>query len=134
MKELNTDNKIYNQEFDIFINPYLTYAQIQQIVNEAIKEKVWANRHQIIDLLLIYHVTNLTKDEIEHIGHDKFLQSGLIDVIYKNVKNINKIYEAINYTESITTALMQIISILEDNGLLFNKSNKESLNNVTSKK
>ena len=99
-------------EKEIIVNPYLTYAQIQQIVNAVIKFDTWAERQQNIDILLLHYVTDLTDDEIEQYGHDCLIQSGVIDEVKANVKNLNQVYEAIEYTQSTQRALNQIVKEL----------------------
>ena len=99
-------------EKEIIVNPYLTYAQIQQIVNAVIKFDTWAERQQNIDLLLLYHVTSLTKEQIEQYGHEELLCSGIIDEVKANVKNYGRIQEAIDYTQSTARALNQIVKEL----------------------
>lgn len=99
-------------EKDIVVNPYLTYAQIQNIVNAVCKFDVWAERQQNIDILLLHYVTDLTDDEIEQYGHDFLIQSGVIDEVKASVKNLNQVYEAIEYTQSTQRALNQIVKEL----------------------
>lgn len=96
-------------EKEITVNPYLTYAQIQNIVNAVCKFDVWAERQQNIDILLLHYVTDLTDEEIEEYGHEALLQSGIIDEVKANIKNLNQVYEAIEYTQSTQRALAQII-------------------------
>ena len=105
MKEIKSLDKIYLKDFDVYVNQYLTYAQIQQIINSTLKLDSWAERQQNIDMLVLYHVTNITSEELENIGHDTILQSGLLDEVYKMVKNINDIYKGIDYSESLKFAL-----------------------------
>lgn len=94
---------------DITVTPYLTYAQIQNIVNAVCHFDVWAERQQNIDILLLHYVTDLTDEEIEEYGHEALLQSGIIDEVKANIKNLNQVYEAIEYTQSTQRALAQII-------------------------
>lgn len=112
MKEIKAKENIYLENFDVHVNQYLTYDQIQQIVNAVIKFDSWAERQQNIELLVLYHATNIKQNEIEEIGHDMLLQSGLIDDVCKQIINFDKIYEAIEYTESISKALTQIAKML----------------------
>lgn len=92
----------------IEVAPYLTYAQIQNIVNSVCHFDNWAERTQNIDILLLYYATNLTKEEIENYGHDFLLETGVIDDVKNNVKNFNQIYEALTYTQSIEKSLAAI--------------------------
>lgn len=96
-------------EKEITVNPYLTYAQIQNIVDAVCNFDNWADREQNIDILLLYYVTNLTKEEIEDYGHENLLQSGLIDEVKSCVKNLDMVYKAIEYTQSTSRALTKIV-------------------------
>ena len=92
----------------IKVNRYLTYAQIQQIVNSTIRLDSWSEREENIDILILYHATNLTKKQIEEIGHEAFIDSGVMEEIRSAVVNISKVYEAISYTESTARAVAKI--------------------------
>lgn len=111
-------------EKEITVNPYLTYSQIQNIVNAVCQFDSWADREQNIDILLLYYATNLSKEDIKEYGHEAFLQSGIIDEVRANVKNFGQIREAIAYTQSVEKSLAaiskQLPKIVEDvkkNGL-----------------
>ena len=101
-------------EKEIEVETYLTYAQIQNIVNAVCKFDTWAEREQNIDILLLHYATDLTDEEIEKYGHIILLQSGVIDKVKESVKNFDKIYEAIAYTESIGRSLASISKQLPD--------------------
>lgn len=107
MKEL-TKMTIYNDEYEIEINRYLTYAQIQQICNAVRQFETWSERQKNIDLLLLYHATDMTQEEIESCSDEELLQSGLIDMVKETVKNYEDIYVAIDYTESISKAVTKV--------------------------
>lgn len=112
MKEIKNINNIYLNEFDVEVTPYLSYAQIQSIVNAVCKFDTWSDRQQNIDVLLLHHATNITVEEIEKYGHETFLQSGLLDEVKMNIKNLNQVYESIEYTQSTQRALAQILKEL----------------------
>lgn len=112
MKDISKLTPIYLEKYDIEVNPYLTYSQIQQIVNTVIGSDSWAERNQIVDLLVLTHATNMTVQEIEHYGHDLLLTSGLIDAVCGEVVNLSEVYKAIEYTESTARALAQILKEL----------------------
>ena len=101
-------------EKEIIVNPYLTYAQIQYIVNAVCNFDNWADREQNIDILLLYYTTSFTKEEIEEYGHEYLLQSGIIDEVKMNVKNFNQIHEALAYTQSVEKSLASISKHLPD--------------------
>lgn len=104
MKELK-ELKYHSEEYDVDINRYLTYSQIQQIVNSVGQFDSWAERQQNIDMLVLYHATNIGAESIEKCTHDELLKSGLIDVVNKEVYNINEVKDALNYNESVQRAL-----------------------------
>lgn len=128
MKEIKKMDDVYLSEFDIFVHPYLTYAQIQQIVNN-VKEMTssWAEREQVIDLSILCYATDIGEDKVKEKGHDFFLQSEIIDKVKENIKNLNQVYDAINYTESTQRALVQIIkqlpNLMKPLGQVMNRGN-----------
>lgn len=112
-------SKIYHDdEFDIDINEYLTYAQIQQIVNAVIKASKendsWSERQTNIDMLVLFHATNIGKEKLEEIGHEALLTIGLISRVNCHVMNLQKVYEAIDFTESWKRAGFKFVSQLPE--------------------
>ena len=112
MKEIKAMDKVYLEEFDVYVNPYLTYAQIQAIVNGVKSLDSWAEREQNIDMCVLAFATDIPTEKLEEIGHDALLQSGLINAVCGEIKNLFSVYEAIEYTESTKRALAQIIKAL----------------------
>lgn len=101
---------VYLDEYGITVNRYLTYAQIQQIVEATMKFHTWAERQQNIDMLMLVHATDMGVEEIEKYAHDELVQSGLIDKVASNVENIWDINNALEYHESTQRALAQILT------------------------
>lgn len=99
---------IHSNTYDIDIRQYLTYAQIQQIVNAvemASKEDdSWSARQTNIDMLILMHTTDIGKEKLEEVGHEMFVKSGLMGCVRGNVINIDEVYNALDYTESLTRA------------------------------
>ena len=112
MKEIKAMDKVYLEEFDVYVNPYLTYAQIQAIVNGVKSLDSWAEREQNIDMCVLAFTTDIPTEKLEEVGHDALLQSGLINAVCGEIKNLFSVYEAIEYTESTKRALAQIIKAL----------------------
>lgn len=108
MKEIKAKEPIYIEQYDIHVNPYLTYAQIQQIVDSTKKLDAWSERNQNIDMLMLYHATDIPKEKLEEISHDVWLESGVIEEVAYVLNNSHVIYEALDYTESIERSLTQI--------------------------
>ena len=100
----------YLEKYDITVNRYLTYAQIQQIVEATMKFHTWAERQQNIDMLILVHATNMGVEEIEKCNPDELMQCGLIDEVKLHIDNEYKIYEALEYHESTQRALAQILT------------------------
>ena len=114
MKEIKAMDKVYLGEFDVYVNPYLTYAQIQAIVNGVKGLDSWAEREQNIDMCVLAFATDIPTEKLEELGHDALLQSGLINAVMLEIKNLRNVYEAIEYTESIKCLLTQVIKNLPD--------------------
>lgn len=114
MKEIKNLEPVYLEEYDIHVNRYLTYAQIQQIVNAVIKFDTWAERQQNIDMLILYHATDIGAEKLEEIGIDTMVASGVLDRVKNCVENLWDIGDAIRYTESTQRALAQIINKLPE--------------------
>ena len=53
------------EEYGIKVNQYLTYSQIQSIVDGLKKLDSWAERQQSIDMCILYFATDLKKEEME---------------------------------------------------------------------
>ena len=112
MREIKAMDKVYLEEYDVYVNPYLTYAKIQAIVNGVKSLDSWAEREQNIDMCVLAFATDIPTDKLEEVGHDALLQSGLINAVCGEIKNLFSVYEAIEYTESTKRALAQIIKAL----------------------
>lgn len=99
----------YLDKYDVTVNRYLTYAQIQQIAESTMKFHTWAERQQNIDMLILVHATDMTVEKIEKHTHDELLQCSLIDEVMFHVDNVYRIYDALEYQESTQRALAQIL-------------------------
>ena len=108
MKELKGIDSIYLEDYDIKVNKYLTEAQIQQIVNAIIQFDTWAEREENKNILVLYHATDMTKEDIEKYPYDILQSSGLIDTVVKNIDNYEEINKAVNWTEGMSRTLNQI--------------------------
>ena len=124
MKEIKGNQTVYLEDYGITVNKYLTYAQIQQIANAVVASSVndsddtWANRQTNIDMLMLYHATDIGKEKLEEIGHDNLLTSGLIEAVRYRIENLYNIDEAIDFIENnqraINKMLKSLPKILED--------------------
>ena len=124
MKEIKGNQTVYLEDYDVTVNKYLTYAQIQQIANAVVAastndaDDTWANRETNIDMLMLYHATDIGKEKLEEIGHDVLLTSGLIEAVRCRIENLYNVDEAIDYIENnqraINKMLKSLPKILED--------------------
>ena len=118
MKEIKGNQTVYLEDYDITVNKYLTYAQIQQIANAVVEasandsEDTWANRETNIDMLMLYHATDIGKEKLEEIGHDNLLTSGLIDAVRYRIENLYDVDDAIDYIENNQRAISKILKSL----------------------
>lgn len=118
MKEIKGNQTVYLEDYDITVNKYLTYAQIQQIANAVVAASVndsddtWANRQTNIDMLMLYHATDIGKEKLEEIGHDNLLTSGLIEAVRCCIENLYDVDDAINYIEDNQRAINKMLKSL----------------------
>lgn len=114
MKEIVKREPEYLEKYDIHVNPYLTYAQIQQIIDAVKAFDVYTERAQNIDMLVLFHATDMGRENIEKYDHDTLLCSGLIDAVKSRVLNLYLVDEGIEYTESTQRAVAQILKQLPE--------------------
>ena len=118
MKEIKGNQTVYLEDYDITVNKYLTYEQIQQIANAVVAASVndsddtWANRQTNIDMLMLYHATDIGKEKLEEIGHDTLLTSGLIEAVRYRIENLYNVDEAIDYIENNQRAINKMLKSL----------------------
>lgn len=130
MKEIKKENKLYLNDYDINVSPYLTYAEIQTIANKVKSLDSWAEREETIDMYVLYFATDIGKANIDNYNHDTWLKSGVIDAVKSYIKNLEQITEAIKYEESPMRILMQVSKEMPE----FSKKLDEVLKDAPSKK
>ena len=107
MKELK--EAIVNLEnYDINVKQYLTYAQIQKIIETTMKYQTWAERESNIDFMVLCYTTDLTPEKIDEIGFDNLVTSGLVEDVIRHVSNYYDIMQGLNYHESVGKALTEL--------------------------
>ena len=118
MKEIKGNQTVYLEHYGVMVNYYLTYAQIQQIANAVVAssaddlEDTWANRQTNIDMLMLYHATDIGKEKLEEIGHDDLLTSGLVESVRCCIENFYDVDDAINYIEDNQRAIGKMLKSL----------------------
>lgn len=113
MKEITVLKPVYLEKYDVNVEQYITLGQIQQIVTSLKNFKTWGERQTNIDMLLLFHVTDIPAEELNKITHDDLLKSGLIDAVKEVVINYSDIEKAINQTESMRNAIIQIAEMFK---------------------
>lgn len=95
-------------QWDVEVNPYLSYAQIQGIAKSVMEFDTWAERQANMDALILHYATNISTEDIERIGVDAFEASGLMDDVRHHIGNLYMIDECIEYHESVKSSLARI--------------------------
>ena len=130
MKEIKEFTDEYVEDYGVHIKSYLTYSEIQAIANAATKFDTWAERNENIDILLIHFATDMDDKDIEELGHDKLLKSGLIDIVKSTVINFYEIDAAIALVESPMRLFTKIAKEMPE----FSMRVDEVMKNAPSKK
>ena len=115
MKELQKPERIYIEEFDIYVKPRLSDAEIQQIANNVIKFKTWAERERTMNLMMFIYATEISdEDEINALDYDLMNECGVFNTVWNTIHNAHSILDAIEFSESILLALSQIAENLPE--------------------
>lgn len=112
----------------MIINTYLKYNEIKDIVSACKNMEDFLDRKFIKDMYLIKFTTDIKiTDETSNEDYDKYISDGTIDEIYKTVKNISILDNAIKDSLSIENSVIRAEKSLE--GFLDNIG--KSLDKVT---
>ena len=115
MKELQKPERIYIEKFDIYVKPRLSDAEIQQIANNVIKFKTWAERERTMNLMMFIYATEISdEDEINALDYDLMNECGVFNTVWNAIQNAYSILDAIDFSESILLALSQIAENLPE--------------------
>lgn len=115
MKELQKPERIYIEKFDIYVKPRLSDAEIQQIANNVIKFKTWAERERTMNLMMFIYATEMSdEDEINALDYDLMNECGVFNTVWNTIHNASSILDAIEFSESILLALSQIAENLPE--------------------
>lgn len=126
MKELKKPENVYLEKYDISVKPYLSYDEIQVILNAVEQFDMWSERQTNIDVLMLYFCTDIGKDKIEEIGHKLLLSSGLIDDVRREVSNMNEVYAGLAYNDSISREMKLIMKDIKKIAGVGDKANGRS--------
>ena len=111
MNELKIMDSVHLDKYGVNVKRYLTYAEILDTTKTLDN---WSERQANIDMCVLMYATDMTVEDIERLGHNALLQSGLIDEVKNALYNYVDIMDALEYTESTKRALAQIIRKLPE--------------------
>lgn len=115
MKELQKPERIYIEKFDIYVKPRLSDAEIQQIANNVIKFKTWAERERTMNLMMFIYATEISdEDEINALDYDLMNECDVFNTVWNTIHNAYSILDAIEFSESTLLALSQIAENLPE--------------------
>lgn len=106
IKELD---KIYLEDFDIYVKRYLTYAEIQSIVDALEKLEKWSDRQTVVDLLILTYATNMDREQLKNTPHDVLLSSGLIEQVTGCIDNLYQVTDAIAFNNSFVNIMANLV-------------------------
>lgn len=114
MKELIKVNKVYLEEFEVYVEPYMTIQQEQATVNLMMETNDEFVRKIALMNSVIEFCTDIPTDE--NIDLNDIIVSGLWDEIVCICESpIREIKEIIKKYDSMDYAFSQILDILSDN-------------------
>lgn len=102
------------KEYDVTVAPYLTYSQIQNIVNNVNQFTEWAERETIIDAMVVCYAAGISMEEFEKYGHDELLCCGFIDAVKNHVKNLKLVYKAVAFNESLGRTINKALEMVPE--------------------
>lgn len=102
------------KEYDVTVVPYLTYSQIQNIVNNVNQFTEWAERETIIDAMVVCYAAGISMEEFEKYGHDELLCCGFIDAVKNHVKNLKLVYKAVAFNESLGRTINKALEMVPE--------------------
>jgi hypothetical protein len=129
MKQLEEAKDVYLKEYEVNVHPYLSIAQASEIIKGICKisSNDYAERKMCEDMLILFHATDIAKEDLESNTYELLTSSGLIHAVRSKIKNIEVIKEGLDYTESVGRSLSmlapKILPMLEKVGALNNESN-----------
>lgn len=104
MKGIDEIKAVYLDKYDVNVKPFLTYSEIQTIVNSIPDNASWSVRQVIIDKFILSFCTDIG-DELENMSPDVLFGSGFTNAVKNAVWNMDELYAAIDY-ENSTIRLM----------------------------
>lgn len=112
MKEIHELKMTYLDKYDVNVKPFLTYAEIQTIVNAIPADVTWSVRQVIIDKFILGFCTDIEDDELNKMNPDELFGCGLVGAVKNAVWNMDDLYAAIDYEGSATRLIGKLMTEL----------------------
>lgn len=110
LKELQT----YVSKYDVKVRQFLSYAEIQNIINAVKEFSTWGERETCKDMMILMYCTDIDKTTLEDAGHDMLLKSGFIDAVKEEIYNVYDIDRGLHYEESLDKSIATIAKKLPE--------------------
>lgn len=109
---------------------YLTYNEIEIIVENCANRETALQKKMVKDLLVVKFITDANvPDELTNDMWDGFMADGTIDIAYKTVKNLNVLDEVLaeenNVKDILKDAELALEEFLEDANKVLTKTAKK---------
>lgn len=109
---------------------YLTYNEIETIVENCANRETALQKKMVKDLLVVKFITDTNvPDELTNDMWDGFMADGTIDIAYKTVKNLNVLDEVLaeenNVKDILKDAELALEEFLEDANKVLTKTAKK---------
>lgn len=116
MKELKPIDKVYLEDYDLYVKKYLTLAEIQNIVDNIMQFDTWAEREKTKNLMIFIYATGIgqNEDKVNEIDYELYVENGVFTAVRHAVENTHLIESALRYSESTMRALYQIVDHLPE--------------------
>ena len=113
MKELKK-KVVYNEQYDININVFLSEVEIEKIAKTVIELQSYVERQQMICYMTLNYCTDIGRDVLDEMNPDDLVCSGLWELVKDTIYNFYGIEEAIKYYESPVRILYSISEMLPE--------------------
>jgi hypothetical protein len=111
MKEITMAKDIHDSEYDVDIRPYITKSEKTQIVEGMLGMEDYFDRELYLDSALLELCAGIK----ESVDYDTYKSSGFILMVRDYVTDdIQEIYDAIKYYESVEMSVKQTLGKMTD--------------------
>ena len=106
-------SKIHLNKYDVDVNQYLGYDEIQFIIESTLPIENYNDRIKNIDMLVLHYAAGIPIETLESADPDEYLCSGLIDAVECAVENFCEIKKGLDYYNSTPKLLNAVIQAIQ---------------------